>query len=606
MIHLAARPIASTLALVVLLLAALAAVLPAGLAVADEGWVIRQFVADIQVNADGSLLVTERIDADFGPLQKHGIFREIPVAYSYDATQERVYTLIVESVTDARGVKHQNDVSRSGSHVRMKIGDPNKTISGPQTYVITYTVKGALNPFSDHDELFWNVTGAWPVGITQGGVKVTLPSGSVQQVACFQGALGSKETCTAASAGATATFAATRPLPEGEQFTLVLGFPKGVVPEPKLNLSRKARSPEEFFEVNSLTLAGGLSVAGLAMLGLVWSWWSLGRDKAFTSVYYLTKNPEERTKPLFAQQPPVLEFEPPDKLRPAEIGVLLDESADTLDCTATIIDLAVRGYLRIEEVEKDSVLPFGIGNSTDWRFVRLEKSDGVTPYEQAMLDGLFHTGSPVQLSALKTKMHTYLQRSQSALYDAVQRKGWFAVRPDHARWAWRGIGLGLLVLGGVMTGVAGHQLGAGLVFLPLVVAGLILLLVAGAMPRRTAQGSEALRRVLGFREYLVTAETHRQQFNEQRNIFATYLPFAMIFGCVDKWANALSALGIEPSQATGGWYTGYHALNMAAFSSNLSGFASQVSSTIVSTPSGSGSSGFSGGGSSGGGGGGSW
>jgi uncharacterized protein (TIGR04222 family) len=356
--------------------------------------------------------------------------------------------------------------------------------------------------------------------------------------------------------------------------------------------------------LSPLTVAGGLAVAGLGVLGLATAWWNFGRDKAFTSVYYLTRNPEERTKPLFGAQPPVLEFEPPDKLRPAEIGVLLDESADTLDCTATIIDLAVRGYLRIEEVEKDSILPFGIGNSTDWRFVRLQNSTGLAPYEQALLDGLFHRGSPVELSDLKTKMHTYLQRSQNELYDDVKEKGWFPVRPDHARWAWRGIAIGPLVLGGGMTWVAGYQLGAGLIFLPLVITGAVLLLIAGAMPRRTAAGSEALRRILGFREYLVTAETHRQQFNEQRNIFATYLPFAMVFGCVDKWANALAALGIEPSQATSGWYTGYHAMNMAAFSSHMSTFASQVSSTIVSTPGGSGKSGFGGGGSSGGGGGG--
>jgi len=592
------------LPLLFLALALLAGLLAPAPVQADEGWVIRQFVADIRINPDGSLLVTERIDADFGLLQKHGIFREIPVAYAYDATHERLYTLAVESVRDEAGKRYQYDVSRSGSHVRIKIGDPNVTINGKHTYVITYTVKGALNPFTDHDELFWNVTGTWPVAISQGVAKVTLPSGTVQQVACFQGPRGSTETCSAAAAGPTGTFAATRSLPEGQQFTLVLAMPKGVVSEPKLNLSRRAREPEEFFDVNSLTVAGALAVAGLGVLGLVTAWWNFGRDKAFTSVYYLTQNPEQRTKPLFATQPPVLEFEPPDKLRPAEIGVLLDESADTLDCTATIIDLAVRGYLRIEEVKKDSILPFCIGNSTDWRFVRLQNSTGLAPYEQALLDGLFHRGSPIELSDLKTKMHTYLKRSQDELYDDVRERGWFSVRPDHARFAWYGIAIGLLALGAGMTWVAGSQLGAGLIFLPVALTGAVLLLIAGAMPRRTAAGSEALRRILGFREYLVTAETHRQQFNEQRNIFATYLPFAMVFGCVDKWANALSALGIEPSQATSGWYTGYHAMNMAAFSSHLSGFASQVSSTIVSTPGGSGKSGFGGGGSSGGGGGG--
>src|SRR4029077_3207354 len=49
-------------------------------------------------------------------------------------------------------------------------------------------------------------------------------------------------------------------------------------------------------------------------------------------------------------------YEPPAGLSPAEVGTVLDESADLSDLTATIVDLAVHGFLRIEEVETKSFL----------------------------------------------------------------------------------------------------------------------------------------------------------------------------------------------------------------------------------------------------------
>ena len=131
------------------------------------------------------------------------------------------------------------------------------------------------------------------------------------------------------------------------------------------------------------------------------------------------------------------------------------------------------------------------------------------------------------------------------------------------------------------------------------------------MPKKTAEGQELLRRILGFRRYMDTAETHRQQFAERENIFAEYLPYAIVFGLVSKWARAFE--GLDMKRAVEGWYTGSSFTNVALFSSGLADFSSSVSSVIATTPAStggaSGSSGFSGGssgGGGGGGGGGSW
>src|ERR1700686_2377769 len=125
---------------------------------ADEGWVITGFHSDITIATSSALTVTEDIRVDFGSLQKHGIFRTIPLRYRYDDSHDRYYALEVISVTDgARPLNHADSIDNDNYVI--KIGDPNSLVSGPNKYVITYQVAGGLNSFADPDGLFWNVDG---------------------------------------------------------------------------------------------------------------------------------------------------------------------------------------------------------------------------------------------------------------------------------------------------------------------------------------------------------------------------------------------------------------------------------------------------------------
>ena len=111
------------------------------------------------------------------------------------------------------------------------------------------------------------------------------------------------------------------------------------------------------------------------------------------------------------------------------------------------------------------------------------------------------------------------------------------------------------------------------------------------------------RRCLGFREYMTVAETDRQKFYEEENIFEKYLPYAIVYDCVDKWAKAFEGLEGQPGAATtSGWYIGTGPFLAASFARDVSSFSDGMSTAIAS---GFGGGGFSGGG-GGGGGGGSW
>jgi uncharacterized membrane protein len=177
------------------------------------------------------------------------------------------------------------------------------------------------------------------------------------------------------------------------------------------------------------------------------------------------------------------------------------------------------------------------------------------------------------------------------------------MRPRTAKGIWVAIGIGIAIAGVGLAFLSGLLFERAAMDIPLVLAGLVLAALAPSMPRRTATGSESLRRVLGFRLYVSTAEKHQHEFNEQENIFARYLPYAIVFGCVDKWAKAFEGLEDRVARDTATWYTGTSAFHVAAFSSSLQGLSSSVTSKVRSAPSSSGS-GFSGGGGAGGGGGG--
>jgi hypothetical protein len=562
---------------------------------ADEGWVITSFHSDITVSTDSTLTVTEDIRVDFGSLQKHGIFRTIPLRYRYDDSNDRYYLLEVKAVTDgSKALIHSETIDHDYDVI--KIGDPARLVSGANRYVISYTVRGAMNSFADHDELFWNVDGAlWPVAKRSVSSTVNLPGRAFQKAACYQGPTGSRESCTFAINGQAVTFSSTRQLGSGEQMSVVTALNQGVVdvPQPLLE-ARNRQFPKDAFDINPLTVGLSLLIA-IGGIGLVArNWWIHGRDRAYLTQYYVTNDPRERTNPLFHRDPLVVEFGSPQNMRPAELGLILDERADTKDVTATIVDLAVRGYMTITEVP----------NQKDWTFTWKPGGDAAAllPYEKTLLDGLFAGGRQIKLSDLKGTFAPTLRNAERQIYtDAVTRK-LFTTRPDTARATWGCLGLGLVMAGIAVTALLGVKFGWGLVGAAILLTGIVLSISVPFMPQRTATGRELLQRTLGFRLYMTTAEKYRQQFAEKAQIFTQLLPFAIVFGCVTQWAKAFE--GIDTS-ATNNWYAGSAPFQAALLANSLQSMNASISSAITYTPPSSGSSsGFGGGGFSGGGGGG--
>ncbi len=562
---------------------------------ADEGWVVKSFNSTVSIGPDSTIVVTEDILVDFGSLRKHGIFRTIPLRYRFDDTRDRYYVMSQVSVTDGLSpVPHQDSISSDNEVI--KIGDPNSLVTGNQRYVIRYTVVGAMNSFADHDELFWNVDGAlWPVPKIIVSATVQVPTGSLQKSACYQGPPGSTETCEHTDSGSSAAFSSTRQLGSGEEMSVVTAINKGAVTVPPPMLEPRQREfPQDAFEVTPLPV-GLFVLLTLLGVGLVaWNWWTHGRDRAYLTQYYLTSDPRQQTQPLFAHEPVVVEFGPPQKMRPAELGLILDESADAKDVTATIVDLAVQGYLTIAE---------GPGKA-DWTLTEKAGPDKTVllPYEKTIFYGLFAGRTSVKLSDLKGTFAPSLKKAENEMYSDAISRGLFTSRPDQARLAWGALGCAVVLVGFAATVGLGLAFGWGLVGIAVVITGIALTASFPFMPQRTAAGRELMQHTLGFRLYMTTAEKYRQQFAEKAEIFTQLLPYAIVFGCVTLWAKAFE--GIDTS-ASSSWYTGNAPFQAALLANSLESMNANISSAITYVPPSAGSSsGFGGGGFSGGGGGG--
>ncbi len=585
----------------------------AGPAGADDHESISTYDTRLQVQADGTLRVQESIRYDFGANPRHGIIRTIPVRFRYDDDRDRVYEISdVAATVDGAPVEVAGDAADGAESLRL--GDPDQTITGAHTYVIHYLVRGALNHFADHEELYWNVVGdAWAVPIAAATATVSGPV-SISNTLCFAGATGSQLGCTGhAVSGGIATFHQVN-IGNGAGLTVVVGFPAGSVANTSPILVDR-HDLTAAFQPTPATIGVG---SGLALLGVgaaLLLAFRVGRDR-----YYVGQLPglvptarepsvQER-KPLLRAPPVSVEFGPPEHIRPGQVGTLIDEKANVHDVTATIVDFAVRRHLHIREVADTS--------PTDWELTKLTDGDpDFLSYERYLFDALFAHRDRVRLADLKNTFTAQLHEVQRRLYANMVDERWYRQSPATTRAVARVAAVVVLILAAGVTALLAATTHAALIGVGLVVAAIVLLVMAGTFPARTGRGSAMLARVQGFRLYIATAEAEQMKFQEREQIFSEFLPYAIVFGLADRWAGIFAKLGADamPSGAGSGtpglyWYTGSPGWTILAFSQSIGAFTTTTTGTVASSPpSASGSSGFSGGfagGGGGGGGGGSW
>ena len=565
---------------------ACAALTPAA-AAQEKSLRVDEFDAVLEVGADGVLDVTERITVSFKG-EWNGVRRDLLLRHNTAQGRSVRLDVDVGEVTDSAGRPLTVEEESEDGVLTLRIYVPDNRDATRQV-VIRYRVSNAIRFFyadsdaGELDELYWNVTGSnweWPIGRARARV-VLPPRVRPTRVAVYTGSEGS--TSSAAdidTAGNTATFTTRGELAAYEGMTIGVGWAAGYIAS---RPSAGAHRTREIFRWWPVLLP--LLVFFLAFR----AWSRRGRD------------PEEGTI--------AVQYEPVEGMSPAELGTLVDHRAEMRDITATLVDLAVRGFLRIEEQHERKLL--GLISDTDFEFFLLkprEEWSALAKHEERYLDALFDGSDSVKLSDLQDKFYTSLPGIRDALYERLVERGHYRKRPDSVKSNWMG-GAALALAAGM--GAAMLAAGTGSVWLsPVALAiaavgsALALFVFALIMPARTPDGARAREAALGFREFLSRVDSDRyKRMITSPQMFEKFLPYAMAFDVEEKWARAFEDIYREPP----GWYTGgtghFHA---SSFSSRMSALSSTASSTMSSSPSssGSGGGGSSGGGSGGGGGGG--
>jgi uncharacterized membrane protein YgcG len=548
-----------------------------------KSWRVADFNDNISIHGNGSADVSERITLTFVG-EWHGIHRFIPI--EYPGPQGTNYTLFlnVTAVSDGNGGKLKYESSTSNGFRDLKIYIP-AAINATRTVEIDYTVRNGMRFFEDHDEFYWNVTGNdWPVPIDHASAEVSFPesaAGSLRAQA-FTGVYGSAERGASSEVrGSEVSFETNNPLPMRGGMTIDVFIPKGILKEPS-GFTRLLW----FVGSNPIVFLPFWTFAVMFTL-----WWYKGRDP----------NPGISVAPM---------YEPPAGMTPAEAGTLLDDSIHPRDITCTLVDLAVRGFVKIEEVDDKGI----VFHHKDYIFHLLKPRDqwsGLAPHERVMLENVFASGEDTRLSSLKNRFYTAIPRIRQDIKSALKIKGMYLVDPDSAN-AYNVGGIVLIVAPFLALQFLWNKpvfSSIGLLILCGIISAIIWWLFARQMSAKTLQGARTRIAVLGFQEFMNRVDADRIK-RMPPDTFEKFLPYAMALGVEHHWAQAFAGI----VQNAPSWYVspnGGTGFNPIFFSSSMHSMATDMHQVFVSAPrssssgsgwSGGGGGGFSGGGFGGGGG----
>lgn len=615
-------------------------------------WYFPAWEVDIRINKDSTFIVREKQTFDFTG-NFHWVKRDI--------AKQRLKKITDVKVFDETGrelLPPTIEISEDSKQVSVKI---NFDLTDTQaTWTFQYTVHGGIGYFENYDELYWNaVSSEREVEIRSVKVTVHLPEDverSKLKQKLFIGSYGStSESHNFFIANEKTLEYRGQNIAPFENFTIVAGWPKGVVSQPgmvkvysepkgsniiiddkktdyqtpfileekeEIETGRHKIEVAKFgykkVKTKTVEVAQGkleeinftlektffykifpfliyFLIPILTFLVLFRRWYKFGRD------------PKWKGTIIAQYEPPLTETRQvlgkPSFISPAEMEVLVYEKVKNKSIAATLIDLAVRGYLKIIEEEKTILF----SKQKEYIFLKLKDySNDATlrEHERLILDGIFGLGEKVFLNDLKNKFYKKIPEINNILYKQVVELGYFEKSPAKTKAKYARVGMLFIFFSICLFFFKDFwaSLDINLMGLvgALVFSGVICFVFAKVMPAKTKLGSDAAWHAFGFKEYLHTAERFRLGTCTPET-FEKFLSYAMIFGVEKKWAERFDDIYKEPPR----WYettTPMPVFSVVSFTNNLSSMTQMTVSTLTTSP--SSSSGFGGGGFAGGGGGG--
>lgn len=532
---------------------------------------ITSFHSDITVAESGSLTVRETIQIyAAGDIFKRGITRALPLTRrDIDNNRIGVDYIIREVLVDGKPVNYFTE--KEGGDLVVYVGERDRYLSpGNYRYEILYETAGQIGFFDDYDELSWNVNGLSGKTMDSVGAVVRLPAGAdVISSHCYTGRQGSGDSnCTTETDEVGTLVVQANNLPSNEMLTLSVGFTKGFVTQPPEQLPRTFT----WFERKGLVL---LSILFLVFLFAyyIYTWRRYGVDPP---------------KPVVIPQ-----FSPPDGLSPASVGMLYKGHYLDDFVTASIVNLSVKGFIRIDEVVEKGGL-FGLRSDKRYALARLKEADDKLPAEeQIVMRSLFRKTGSVTLTGkydetIAMMMRDY-HKSLKKQHGSVLNEGRnlkFHLVPWLAFIAYF-IVMVRFVTDDLLQFTANRNALVATLLLGLVSYLLYAWLIVRPGERKLHYRSA----VEGLKMYLDVAEEKQLQFFNPPEVtpalFEQLLPYAIaldmekVWG--DKFEKAFLSSALEPESYRPAWYGGRY-VNAALFGHALNSTLSNTLSHAAMQP----------------------
>ena len=538
---------------------------------------ISNFESTVELKQDTDIIISEKITYHF-PTEKHGIYRDIPVSYKVLGGFKRPTTLELKylkyyDINNPSAVKNAYERSSSNGYVKFKIGDPNEYLVGDYVFEIGYTLKNTTNYFEDHDELYLNITGNnWSVPIENVSAYIKVP-GSITKSICYTGINEATESnCTIEDRSTDSTYAlavTTQNLGAQEGLTVAIAMPKGTLAD------TTAKQRREFIISN-------IGILLPIPIGII----------AFLLIKKNNKNKKLITIPA---------YNPPKDIYPLLGAKILFKSIKNKDISAEIIQLALDGYIKIVQENKNK-----------YKLVKTDKdSANLEAVRLTLYKGLFGGKNEVALRSISASFGRTIKTINSLLSAEANEEEYINKKMVNLKNILNITGIVIITLSMLVLSSVAQNANIGLAF-GLLISGIILMIASSKLDIRTSKGNKLYYELLGLKMYINTAEKNRIEFHNNpkkySGVFEKLLPYAIIFGLEKKWIKEFEDIYKQPD-----WYQGdfdhfnaYMIVNSVSSMNRSLGAGSVNYSSSSAGSWGSGFSSGSSGGGTGGGGGGSW
>lgn len=327
-------------------------------------YLLDSYDVNIVVNENNTFDITEHISAFFN-VPKHGIFREIPLRNKVerlDGTTSVNRAKITGVSVDAPFTSSVSDGNRV-----LKIGDEDITLTGAKNYVIRYTYDIGKDAGKEYDEFYFNIIGTqWEkTAIGNIAFTITMPKAFDADKLGFSKGLSESTDSTGITwqvNGNVITGSYDGILYAGEALTVRLELPEGYFVNAAFHL--------DFMMILSFL------VPVLFMLLTVYMWKKYGKDEMVVET---------------------VEFYPPKGFNSAEVGFLYKGKADANDVVSLMIYLANKGYIKITELEQQSLFV----KTKAFKLTKLKEYEGSNENERLFFAGLFNQPKKPNLNDLK-------------------------------------------------------------------------------------------------------------------------------------------------------------------------------------------------------------